>query len=84
MPTHGKSRIRDTSQSEIWSSCLPTVHGRSRIREVRLINHSPMLTTFRQIETMGVLEDEMLVAKEKEIEGRRIPYFPQGEMLTKN
>ena len=33
---------------------------------------------------MGVLKDEMLVAEEKEIGGRRIPYILQGEMLMSN
>jgi len=39
---------------------------------------------FQQIGTVGVLKDEMLVAEEKEIGGRQIPYILQGEALVSN
>jgi len=39
---------------------------------------------FRQVESVGVLKDEMLVEEEKKIGGRQIPYILQGEMLMSN
>ena len=36
------------------------------------------------MESVGVLKNEMLVAGQKEIGGRQIPYSTQGEMLMVN
>jgi len=33
------------------------------------------------MESVGVLEDKMLVAGEKEIGGQQLPYIPQGKQL---
>jgi len=66
--------------------CMPN-HGRGRIRAVALHawhnqDADYPRQPFRQMESMGVLKDELLAAEEKEIGGRQMPYIPQGEMLV--
>ena len=47
------------------------------------LDHCPTLTTHDSphMESVGVLK-EMLVAEEKEIEGQKLPYIPQGDSTS--
>jgi len=48
---------------------------RGIIKKMYLINHCPTLTTHDSPFEVGVLKEEILVAEEKEIGGRQIPYI---------
>jgi len=76
MPNHGRGRIR--------AEALHAWHNQEDAPYRPLTYADYPRQPYRQVESVGVLKDEMLVAEEKEIEGQQLTYIPQGEVMTSN